>query len=560
MQTESASEIDTVFDYHQQTKHHFNRYARSLGYMDWANQPNPFRQFVGAPPIALAHGDPTRGPLYREIFQDTISPEPLNFESISQLFYYSMALSARKQVPGGNGWSLRVNPSSGNLHPTEGYLIIGEAAAPEIGRGVYHYLPYQHALELRRSFERALCDAVQAQIGPGRFLMALSSIYWRESWKYGERAFRYCHHDVGHAIGAIAMAALALGWRAQVIDSLSDEALSALMACDRQEGIEAEHADGLILIDSQPDRSQSRPVALALDEATLSAIQNSPCFGKENPLSARHQPWPIIDGVSEASRKKRVTAPFDGEEIEAPRSTEALLPLCDQRAFQIIRQRRSAVAMDGTTALEKVIFYGMMQRLQPGHAPDFFSVLPWPPQIALFLFVHRVRDLSAGLYVLLRDPSHEGELRKAVKPIFMWEKPKDCPPDLQLYLLVPQDLKAMAKQVSCGQDIAADGAFSFGMLARFTGPICEYGAHFYPRLFWEAGLIGQLCYLEAEAAGIRSTGIGCFFDDVMHDILGIQDQSWQSLYHFTVGGPKEDSRLQNVSAYGHLQQSSNPDS
>jgi len=51
---------------------------------------------------------------------------------------------------------------------------------------------------------------------------------------------------------------------------------------------------------------------------------------------------------------------------------------------------------------------------------------------------------------------------------------------------------------------------------------------------------------------MRSTGIGCFFDDVMHQVLGIRDQTWQSLYHFTVGGPREDMRIQTYPAYRHL--------
>jgi hypothetical protein len=118
--------------------------------------------------------------------------------------------------------------------------------------------------------------------------------------------------------------------------------------------------------------------------------------------------------------------------------------------------------------------------------------------------------------------------------------------------LAPQDVKQVARVISCHQDIAADGAFSLGMLAKFDD-IINKGAHFYPRLFWEAGFVGQLLYLEAEAAGMRSTGIGCFFDDVMHEALGIKDQSWQSLYHFTVGGALEDLRLQTYLAYEHLE-------
>ena len=87
------------------------------------------------------------------------------------------------------------------------------------------------------------------------------------------------------------------------------------------------------------------------------------------------------------------------------------------------------------------------------------------------------------------------------------------------------------------------------MLADFAEPIRRRGAWFYRNLFWEAGLIGQVLYLEAEAASARSTGIGCFFDDAVHDVLGLTDNQFQSLYHFTVGIPVEDRRLQSWSAY-----------
>lgn len=89
------------------------------------------------------------------------------------------------------------------------------------------------------------------------------------------------------------------------------------------------------------------------------------------------------------------------------------------------------------------------------------------------------------------------------------------------------------------------------MLAEFDAPLALHGAWFYKRLFWETGVIGQVLYLEAEAAGIRSTGIGCFFDDLMHRVLGLSDHRFQSLYHFTVGGHVEDPRLHTEPAYAH---------
>jgi len=71
-----------------------------------------------------------------------------------------------------------------------------------------------------------------------------------------------------------------------------------------------------------------------------------------------------------------------------------------------------------------------------------------------------------------------------------------------------------------------------------------YGAPFYRNLFWETGMIGQSLYLEAEAWGRRGTGIGCFFDDAVHAVFGIQENGLQSLYHFTVGGAIDDARIE----------------
>jgi len=81
------------------------------------------------------------------------------------------------------------------------------------------------------------------------------------------------------------------------------------------------------------------------------------------------------------------------------------------------------------------------------------------------------------------------------------------------------------------------------------GSLVSRGAAFYRNLFWEAGLVGQVLYLEAEEAGIRATGIGCYFDDPVHEVFGITSRDWQSLYHFTVGAPVEDLRLMTLPAY-----------
>ncbi|GAX60899.1 nitroreductase [Candidatus Scalindua japonica] len=111
---------------------------------------------------------------------------------------------------------------------------------------------------------------------------------------------------------------------------------------------------------------------------------------------------------------------------------------------------------------------------------------------------------------------------------------------------------------SCQQDIAGDGAFSVGMITKFKENI-EKNCFSYRRLFWETGMIGQILYLEAEVHSLRGTGIGCFFDDVVHKLLGLNDNSYQSLYHFTMGGALEDKRITTLPPYYHLKNNKHPD-
>src|SRR5439155_24618865 len=144
------------------------------------------------------------------------------------------------------------------------------------------------------------------------------------------------------------------------------------------------------------------------------------------------------------------------------------------------------------------------------------------------------------------------KLKAAMHANYAWEAPPGCPGDLPLYLLERGDARELATQVSCRQEIAGEGVFSLGMLAEYETSLVAHGPSFYRRLFWEAGAIGQVLYLEAEAAGVRSTGIGCFFDDPVHRVFGLADLAFQSLYHFTVGGPVDDPRLTTLAPYANL--------
>jgi nitroreductase len=194
--------------------------------------------------------------------------------------------------------------------------------------------------------------------------------------------------------------------------------------------------------------------------------------------------------------------------------------------------------------------------LQPGALA--VSAIDFLPAIHPVFFIHRITGLEPGLYVLARSPEGENHLREAMESEWEWLHCAEAPEPLRFYRLAAGDAREAAKALCCHQTIAADGAFTIAMLAEFEPRLREFGASEYRRMHWEAGALGQALYLEAGAAGLSGTGIGCFFDDAVHELLGLKDRRFQTIYHFTVGGALEDSRLQTLPAYFHLQTGERP--
>ncbi len=570
----STDPVDRVIRYHVQTKHHFNRYARALGYLDWANQPDPFRRFEGAPLISLPLMRPDEDPVspaYDSVYQPgMVDGHSVTIRSLSRFFEFALALSAWKKA-GESEWALRSNPSSGNLHPTEGYLVVPQVEGLDLDPGLYHYAPKEHGLELRAEFPLEQVARLLSPFPPSAFLFGLTSVHWREAWKYGERAFRYCNHDVGHAIGSARIAAATLGWNMALLDGLSQDTTAMVLGTDRTEdfqGVELEHPDCLAVIWPLGDvrretlnvkRGEQTQIPLFLDSANVKELAEGIWYGKANRLSGEHGVhWDIIDEVAEASWKCTV----EQHSVALPRlltnNVSRFTFHESPSAGQIIRQRRSAVSFDGQTSISAVTFFRMMQLVMPrSDRPQLERPMPWDtwpydPAIHLLIFVHRVDGLTPGLYFLVRNSQKLAFIQQSMNPELTWTPVPGCPEDLPLYWLLEGNAKKLAVQVSCHQDIAGDSAFSLGMLAEFEGGLREGGAWWYPRLFWESGLLGQVLYLEAEAAGVRATGIGCFFDDPVHEVVAMKGLSFQSLYHFTVGGPVEDGRLMTLPPYHHL--------
>jgi len=348
-------------------------------------------------------------------------------------------------------------------------------------------------------------------------------------------------------------AAAALGWTLCLLDRASDSAVSRMLGLERDAdfaGAEREHPELLAVV---TPGGRANPQGLPLPEEAVGEVSAGRWYGKANVLSPDHGvEWPVIDEVARATSNPGIAFeddlsgyPSEGDLFESPVRSGSFT------AEKVILGRRSAVSMDASTAISAATFFRMLGRLIPtrGRTQMPWDAIPWRPRIHLGLFVHRVNGLAPGLYALARDAAKLDALREIMRPEFLWQRPPSCPSGLSLYLLREGDCRALAARLSCGQAIAGDGAFSLGMIAEYLDSLLVHGAAFYRNLFWEAGLVGQVLYLEAEEAGIRSTGIGCYFDDPVHEVFGISSRDWQSLYHFTVGGYVDDVRLTTLPPY-----------
>lgn len=535
----SDPSVAAVRGYHRRTKHRFEAYAPGPQALDWDAQPAPFRHFAGCAAVrlprlaAVKSGSALHGALLRpySALADTVPALPPGLDSLGALLQLALGITAWKSY-GPDRWALRANPSSGNLHPTEAYVFVQGVAG--LADGIHHYRPEDHALELRAAFAST---GATPRLG-----IVLASAMWREAWKYGERAFRYCQLDTGHAAGALRYAAAALGWRLVEQPQIGSATLARLAGLDRTADFparrhpetEREEAEILLWADWGAAPTAGELAALA-DAATF---QGTASTLDANPLYR----WPIIEEIAAATRQA------DGAAAASTLPAAATTTVPDVPVAPLIEYRRSAQRFDPAHVMPLADFAAMLVRLQPVAAPPW-DVLAVPPRVALVCFVHRVAGLSPGLYLLPRTEVQRADLAARCAGRFEPTPVAEIPGLLRLAAVEPVEWRRIARSLHCHQDIAATCCFAVGMLAEFDAALAG-GAHGYRQLFRECGLIGQALYLDAEARGLRGTGIGCFFDDPVHELLGLADETWQTLYHFTVGLPLVDTRIETAPGYG----------
>lgn len=468
-------------EYHESTKHSAESLRRSQHFLDWATMPDPFRHYEGVPLLDLPADPPA--PQIPAVARDGAT-------LLSQLLFYSAAISASKRVPStGDKYALRVNPSSGNLHPTEFHFITrGLKQWPD---GLYHYRPSSHMAE-----QRAL-GAFDLEPADAPIVFVLTSIAWREAWKYRSRAYRYCLHDMGHAWQSLAVAAQAIECESFAIGEFADDEVAQTCRLSEDEW-------PMLLIAL---RGASIPLGAAGSRETV-------WFGGQpNPLSSETVKYPLIDGIHAATKVLHAgeiePAPFGRAEIALP------LPAVSTRPFgEVVRTRRSALDFVGG---DLSMSLAQLSAILVATAQPFFADFAGERFVQLYLYAHRIDGLEPSVYRY-------------------W-------PESGLERIKSGDQRVAAAGLSLGQALAGNACVAFSMIADLDRAARAYGDRGYRYAHFEAGAIGQRLYLAAEALGFRATGIGAFFDDQVDRYLDLTPEQGHVIYHFAIGYPVHDPRL-----------------
>jgi len=331
--------------------------------------------------------------------------------------------------------------------------------------------------------------------------VGLTSIFWREAWKYRDRAYRYCCHDLGHAMMSIILAARALGLPGGAIAHFADSRLTRALGLSG--GDEAPMAFLVFPSRSSSGGIRKRP------EVTFAGVPNE--------LSAEEVPYELLLGIHRSTILNEAAvlpthisaanlAVADGQPLSPEVFRE---PSRDNNLGVIVRRRRSALDFDPRTSpmerseMEQILDFATRdwradwrgnfsgQTAAVGKGADF---------VTMYLYVHRVRDCEPGVYQWDSTSRSLGQLHRG-------------------------NVERVAAYLSLEQALAGNACFAVSMVADLAAAARIFGNRGYRYLHFEAGAIGQRLYLGAEALGWNATGIGAFYDDDVHRYLGFLEET-----------------------------------
>jgi SagB-type dehydrogenase family enzyme len=478
---------EAAWNYHEATKHSYTSIRTNPHFMDWSNQPLPFKIYPTLLPMRLPDQLRQSGVAALSAIAERIPPlanAAPDREAVAQLLYLSAGITRKRKYPGGELY-FRAAACTGALYEVELYLVCGGLAGLEAG--VYHFAPAEFGLRRLRAgdYRNVLLEATGGEpaIAHAPLTIVCTCTYWRNAWKYQARTYRHFGWDNGTLLANLLAVATALGLPAEMVCGFVDAELNRLMEVD-------------------PHREVAFSLVALGHVATLppsSPAETSPLRLETVPLSQHEVDYPLMREMHEASSLDSAA------EVEAWRGHTpttsipppagqivSLEPLSDAEMprdpIEQVIQRRGSTRKFVRSPITLVQLSTLLDRATRGVPADFLDP-PGAQLNALYLIVHAVEGLPPGAYVLHRS---RGVL--------------EC--------LKQGNFRADAGYLGLEQELPADAAVDIFFLADLRPILQRFGNRGYRAVQLEAGILGGKLYLAAYAQRLGATGLTFFDDDV----------------------------------------------
>lgn len=483
-------DIDSALHYHDLTKHSYWSIRSSPHYLDWANRPSPFKIYPGIEPMPLSRSlVQTLAPAL-EVIASTGTPgtgeKVLDLERLASVLYYSAGVTKHKTYPGGELY-FRAAACAGALYPTEVYVVCGDIEG--LGAGVYHFNPGDFALRKLRSgdFRGVLARASgnEPSVVAAPVTLVFTSISWRSTWKYRDRAYRYHYWDNGMiAANALAMAA-AHELPASVVMGFVESDINKLIGI----GGRQELALSLFALGHGDKASKDGPAIEELPEINFEVVPLSTSLVDYPSIREAHAASSLTDKNEVREWRNagidRIRPSVQGEAFPlVPMSNEQL----SGESIEDVIQRRGSTRKFARKAMPFAELSTIIDRATRGITTDFAS----RDSVQLndiYAIVNRVEGLPAGAYFFQRE-------------------------DRVMELLKPGDLSAKASYLTLDQELGGDACVTFFFMADLSATLSAYGNRGYRLAQIEAGIIGGKMYVASYALKRGATGLTFYDDDV----------------------------------------------
>jgi len=215
-------DLQATWAYHNGTKHSYESIRTNRHYLDWENQPIPFKIYSELEPIALPKQLSSSGMAALEAIsildisaKDQAIP---SIQTLAEILFLSAGITKRRSYPGGE-ILFRAAACTGALYHIDLYLVCGDL--PELQAGVYHFGPHDFALRRLRAgdYRGTLVQASgrEPAMTNAPVIIVCASTYWRNAWKYQSRTYRHCFWDTGTILANLLAAAVAHHMPARIV-------------------------------------------------------------------------------------------------------------------------------------------------------------------------------------------------------------------------------------------------------------------------------------------------------------------------------------------------------